>query len=95
MNIQRVADHIYLSGAFITAITNRLSKRGLIHKTIDPADRRRTRLQVSMKGGSLLTKLAPIQRQVNDVAFGCLNRSEFLQLLDIVERLTGSSERTV
>jgi DNA-binding MarR family transcriptional regulator len=45
-----VADHLHLSGAFVTTITNKLLKRGLIHKSIDPQDRRRVKLQVSEKG---------------------------------------------
>jgi DNA-binding MarR family transcriptional regulator len=50
VNVNRVADHLHLSGAFVTTITNKLLKRGLIHKSIDPQDRRRVKLQVSEKG---------------------------------------------
>jgi hypothetical protein len=32
---------------------------------------------------------------VNDVEFGCFNQTEFLQLLDMVERLIASSESAV
>jgi MarR family transcriptional regulator, organic hydroperoxide resistance regulator len=95
VNVNRVADHLHLSGAFITTITNKLHKRGLIRKTIDPVDRRRVKLQVSERGDALLAQLAPTQRQVNDVEFSCLTRSEFLQLLDVVERLISSSESAV
>jgi DNA-binding MarR family transcriptional regulator len=95
VNVNRVAEHLHLSGAFVTTITNKLLKRGLIHKSIDPADRRRVKLQVSEKGDALLAELAPVQRQVNDVQFGCLSQSEFLQLLDTVERLIASGENAV
>src|SRR5262249_27685366 len=67
VSVNRVADHLHLSGAFVTTITNKLLKRGLIHKTTDPADRRRVRLEVSAKGSDLLARLAPVQRRVNDV----------------------------
>jgi hypothetical protein len=53
------------------------------------------KLQVSEKGDALLAELAPVQRQVNDVQFGCLSQSEFLQLLDMVKRLIASSEDAV
>jgi hypothetical protein len=43
----------------------------------------------------LLERLAPIQRQVNDVQFGCLSGEEFQLLLDLVERLVDSSDRAV
>ena len=95
VSVNRVADHLHLSGAFVTTITNKLLKRGLIHKTTDPADRRRVRLEVSNKGSELLAQLAPVQRRVNDVQFGCLGAKEFRQLLDISARLIESSERAV
>jgi DNA-binding MarR family transcriptional regulator len=95
VNVNRIADHLYLSGAFVTTITNKLLKRGLIHKSIDTADRRRVKLQVSEKGDALLAELAPVQRQVNDVQFGCLSQAEFLHLLDLVERLIGSGDDAV
>jgi MarR family transcriptional regulator, organic hydroperoxide resistance regulator len=95
VNVNRIANHLHLSGAFVTTITNKLLKRGLIHKSSDPADRRRVKLQVSEKGDALLAELAPFQRQVNDVQFGCLTQAEFLHLLDLVERLITSSEDAV
>ena len=95
VNVNRVADHLHLSGAFVTTVTNKLLKRGLIHKSVDPVDRRRVKLQVSDKGDALLAELAPVQRQVNDVQFGCLSKAEFLQLLDMAERLIASSESAV
>jgi MarR family transcriptional regulator, organic hydroperoxide resistance regulator len=95
VNVNRVAEHLHLSGAFVTTITNKLLRRGLIHKSVDPADRRRVKLQVSEKGDALLAELAPAQRQVNDAQFGCLSQAEFLQLLDVVERLIASSENAV
>jgi DNA-binding MarR family transcriptional regulator len=95
VNVNRLAGHLHLSGAFITTVTNKLLKRGLIHKSVDPLDRRRVKLQVSAKGDELLAELAPVQRQVNDVQFGSLGKAEFLQLLDMVERLIVSSESAV
>ena len=68
VNVNRVASHLHLSGAFVTTVTNKLLKRGLIHKSVDPLDRRRVKLQVSAKGDELLAELAPTQRQINDVA---------------------------
>ena len=44
VNVKTVADHLYLSGAFITAVAGRLVQLGLIHKRIDTGDRRRVTL---------------------------------------------------
>lgn len=95
VSVNRIAEHLYLSGAFVTTVTNKLLQRGLIHKTPDPNDRRRVRLEISDKGWARLAELAPVQRQVNDVQFDCLSASEFKQLSDMMERLIDSSNRAL
>jgi DNA-binding MarR family transcriptional regulator len=95
VNVKTVADHLYLSGAFITSTTRRLLQLGLIHKKTDPGDRRRVTLTVSDKGRRALERLAPIQRRVNDVEFGCLSHQEFELLTDIVNRLIDSGAQAV
>lgn len=95
VSVNRVAEHLHLSGAFVTTLTNRLLKLGLVHKEQDPEDRRRVKLRVSDAGRSLLAKLAPTQRQVNDVQFEGIDRAEFLKLIEIVEKLIGSSDRAM
>jgi len=95
VNVKTVADHLYLSGAFITSVTQRLLKLGMIHKRIDTGDRRRVTITVSNKGRAALERLAPIQREVNDVEFGCLTHEEFAMLTGIVDRLIESGARAV
>ena len=95
VNVKTVADHLYLSGAFITAVTGRLLARGFIEKKADAGDRRRVTLTVSEKGRAALERLAPIQRQVNDVEFGALTREEFMALRGILDRLIESGARAV
>jgi MarR family transcriptional regulator, organic hydroperoxide resistance regulator len=95
VTVGRLAAHLYLSGAFVTSVTNRLARAGYIKKRPDSADRRRVILEVTPKGDDLLAELAPVQRMVNDVQFGGLSADEFHQLLDIIERLIESSERAV
>jgi DNA-binding MarR family transcriptional regulator len=93
--VKTVAGHLYLSGAFITAVTKRLLRLGLINKEIDPRDRRRVTLTVSDKGRAALERLAPMQRRVNDVEFGCLSRREFGLLTGLLDRLIDSGARAV
>lgn len=95
VNVKTVADHLYLSGAFITSVAGRLLKRGLIHKKTDANDRRRVTLMVSRQGRAALERLAPIQRRVNDIEFGALSREEFELLTGIVDRLIDSGARAV
>jgi len=95
VNVKSVAEHLYLSGAFITAVAGRLLRLGLIHKKADSGDRRRVTLTISEKGRAALDRLAPIQRRVNDVEFGGLNRQEFDLLTGIIDRLIESGARAV
>lgn len=95
VNVKTVADHLYLSGAFITSVTRRLLRLGLIHKKGDSGDRRRVTLTVSEQGRAAHKRLAPTQRRVNDVEFGCLSRQEFELLTGLVDRLIESGARAV
>jgi DNA-binding MarR family transcriptional regulator len=95
VSVNRVAEHLHLSGAFVTIVTNKLLKRGLISKQPHPRDRRRVQLAVSEAGYTRLAELAPVQRQVNDVEFECLSAAEFRSLISMVERLIQSGDRAV
>jgi MarR family transcriptional regulator, organic hydroperoxide resistance regulator len=95
VNVKTVADHLHLSGAFITSTTRRLLQLGLIHKTMDTVDRRRVTITVSGKGRAALEKLAPSQRRVNDVEFGCLSREEFKALNNLMRRMIEYGDRAV
>jgi MarR family transcriptional regulator, organic hydroperoxide resistance regulator len=95
VHVKTVADHLHLSGAFVTTVTNKLESKGLIEKAAHQSDRRRLSLTVTSRGGELLERLAPRQMQVNDVQFGCLSAREFQLLLDVVQRLIESSDRAI
>jgi DNA-binding MarR family transcriptional regulator len=95
VNVKTVADHLHLSGAFITSTTRCLLQLGLIHKTMDTVDRRRVTLTISNKGREALEKLAPVQRRINDAEFACLSREEFRALNDLMKRLIECGDRAV
>jgi DNA-binding MarR family transcriptional regulator len=95
VSVKDVADHLHLSGAFTTVITNKLLSKGLIEKAGHPVDKRRLCLTVTARGRDMLDRLAPVQRKVNDVQFGCLTAKEFALLADMVERLVKSSEQAM
>lgn len=95
VNIKTVADHLHLSGAFITSVTRRLVNKKLIQKKIDPTDRRRVTLTVTAEGFKLLEDLAPIQRQVNDVEFSCLSKKEFNMLRNVIAKLINCGDQAV
>ena len=95
VSIRTVADHLHLSGAFVTTVTKRLLAKGLVDKAMDPSDRRRLCLTVTEAGRALLEQLAPTQRQVNDVEFESLSAEDFQRLSAMVAQLLESSERAL
>ncbi|UGV27576.1 MarR family transcriptional regulator [Rhodopseudomonas boonkerdii] len=95
VSVRELAAHLHLSGAFVTTVSNKLQEMGLLEKLTDPEDRRRLRLVVTEQGEALLARLAPIQRQVNDVQFDCLGAGDFARLLASVEKLVESSDKAI
>jgi len=95
VNVKTVAEHLHVSTGFITNTTRKLQSRGLVEKTQDRTDKRKTILTVTDRGHALLEELAPLQRRVNDAEFESLGRAEFLQLSDAIERLVESSDRAL
>jgi len=82
-----------MSGAFVTTVTSKLQTLGLVEKTQDSADRRRISLAITEQGKALLRKLAPYQREINDVEFGSLSREDFQAVSRILEALIASSDK--
>ena len=93
VTVKMIADHLHVSGSFITLETGKLVRRGLITKTRRADDRRHVSLVLTSQGQLLLGRLAPRQRRVNDVQFAGITRKEFGVLLNLVERLIETSEQ--
>ncbi len=93
IGVQELANLLRLSGAFMTSTVNGLVEKGLVTKSPHPVDGRRICLRATERAIHLLAELGPVQRQVNDVAFGSLSAAEFRQLCDLVQRLLGSAEQ--
>jgi DNA-binding MarR family transcriptional regulator len=87
VGVSRVAEHLHLSGAFVTIEVAKLVKAGLLAKKTNELDRRRVLLSVTSKGRKVLDELAPMQAPVNDALFACLSRSEFEFFASLVRRL--------
>jgi DNA-binding MarR family transcriptional regulator len=87
IGVNAVAEHLHLSGAFITTEVAKLVRAGLVRKRVNAKDKRRVLLTVTPAGRKLLNKLAVIQAPVNDALFATLNAGEFVQLKGIMARL--------
>lgn len=93
VTVNQLADHLHLSGPFITIETGKLKKLGLIDKQAHPEDRRKMLLTVTPSGTKLLAELLPVQQRINDVLFDGVTRTEFRVLCSVVDRLVANGDR--
>ncbi len=95
VGVSRVAEHLHLSGAFVTIEVSKLVKAGLVDKRVNDADRRRVLLTVTPKARDQLDELTLLQAPVNDALFECLSADEFRKLSSIMSRLVPCGDRAV
>lgn len=93
VTVKAIADHLKLSGPFVTAEVGKLVAQGLLEKNPDPIDRRRVSLRLTDEARRRLGALAPVQRQVNDVHFGGLSASDFEHLARMMHELVETTDR--
>lgn len=93
VGVSRLAEHLHLSGAFITIEVNKLVADKLVTKRRHEQDRRRVLLKVTEQGRQLLQTLRPIQAPVNDALFDCLTAEEFSVLAGLMARLVPCGDR--
>lgn len=95
VTVKAVAEHLKLSGPFVTVEIGKLVGMGLVDKAGDPSDRRKVSLSLTDEARTRLAELAPKQRQVNDVHFGTLTRSDFVGLRRMMGELVESTDNAL
>ncbi len=95
VSVRTIADHLRLTGSFITVETNKLEKMGLVYKRRQTNDRRMVSLSLTPQGNELLDSIAPLRQQVNGLQFGTLTREEFRDAVPLVYRLIESGEHAL
>lgn len=96
VSVTRVAEHLHLSGAFITNETNKLARLGLLAKEPDPEDGRRLILRTTEEAQRRLGRLAEVQSEVNDEHFSPLAEGDNFDVYrDLVSRLVDSTDRAL
>jgi len=91
VTVKETAEHLHVSGAFVTGEVKKMIAQGLLEKTTDAEDRRKVRLRLSAPGRARLEGIAPDLRSVNDVFFGSLSKSGFQDLARLARGLAESS----
>lgn len=96
VSVKQIADHVSLSGAFVTNETKKLEQAGLVTKRTDPSDRRRVSLTITESCNELLAELAPVQTTINDILFKNLAAEDFERLLALSDGLLrGANEASL
>jgi DNA-binding MarR family transcriptional regulator len=95
IGINAIAEHLHLSGAFITTEVAKLVRAGYVSKRTNAKDKRRVLLTVTAAGRKLLADLVRVQAPTNDALFDCLSADEFVQLKGIMARLVPCAGRAL
>lgn len=95
IGVNSLAEHLHLSGAFITIEVNRLVAAGLVHKAPDTADRRRVRMRITPEAERRLAELTRVQVPVNDALFESLSRAEFETMSAVMHRLVDHGDEAL
>lgn len=95
LGVNQLAEHLHLSGAFVTIEVNKLVAAGLVTKTVNPDDRRRVVLAITDEARQRLRELSHIQCPANDALFEPLEAGDFRALRDVMRRLADTGPRTL
>lgn len=95
VGVNTVAEHVHLSGAFVTIEVNKLVAKKLVSKETSAEDRRRVNLAITAKARGLLDELTAVQAPVNDALFGDLTAEEFDMLRAMMTRLVDTADRSL
>jgi DNA-binding MarR family transcriptional regulator len=92
IGVKQLADHLSLSGTFVTTETKKLEEAGYVTKAKGQEDKRRVSLRTTSAGTNLLRRLSKVQQQVNNVHFGSLTGDEFKIMRKVMPELVASSD---
>jgi DNA-binding MarR family transcriptional regulator len=84
---QAVAELIGVDPRNAVPIIDALAEQGLVSREVDPADRRRRVLQLTMRGRSIVDELGSVGAEVEQDLLGPLNAAEQASLRDMLQRL--------
>lgn len=90
--IRNLAEHVHLAATHVTTEVGRLIRKGLLKKTSDPSDRRSVLVSLSVQGEEAVTRATPLIREVNDLLFASVSRSEMDHVRSFLSKLVLNSE---
>jgi len=95
VSIRALAEHIQLAPTHVTTEVGRLIRKGLLVKKVNARDRRSVLVRLSARGEAAIDKIAPFVRQVNDLLFQNISRSEFAAVAHFLRTFASNSEQAL
>lgn len=95
VSVRDIAEHLDLSGSFITAETAKMERSKLLTKKRSATDGRKVSLELTPKAIGLFDAVAPLQRAIGDVQFSCLTRKQFRELASVTSQLVHTSRESL
>ena len=86
ITISQLARLLVLESPSVTTMVDRLSERGLVERTGDPKDRRKTLVRFTQEGKRLLKSIREPGQQLYDEIFGVLTDEERQALRAILRK---------
>lgn len=95
ISVNEIAEHLHVSGTFVTVEIKKLERAGLVVKTPNPVDARSVLVKLSAEGEQNVLALEPELHFVNDHLFQRISTTDFESLSRIFSSLIGDFSRTV
>lgn len=87
LSANEIGSHVNLDKVQMSRALNKLIDKGLVLRTLDKLDKRKSSLKLSRKGSSLYKKIVPIALERERQLLTVLNREERAQLDTILGKL--------
>ena len=93
--VNKIADMLHISGAYVTIEVGKLVALGFIHKALHQTDARRIVLSLTHRAISALDGLDSLMVSTNDTSFESLSTETFETLRQVVPQMIKSAKRSV
>jgi len=93
--VRSIAREMHMTDAYVSVEIADLVEKGYLAKIVNPDDRRVSFLELTDKGVSSLTAIAPIQQMVNDALYGHLDSHSALAYSNELSVLISRAETAI
>jgi DNA-binding MarR family transcriptional regulator len=85
---QQLGEYLFMDAGQLTRVLRQMEESGVVHKSMDQADRRIRHLELTDIKAPYVQKLTNSSEKINSAICSVLNKQEQKQLLGLLERVT-------